>query len=94
MFYHTAHIKKKQFFLVVQMAQYASRASVALHTELYFRSRREVREGHVLMVRRNALIVLVMHYGLETPMYFPKELTSAGTACKQTMSLFRYTPVF
>merc|ERR1712226_361236 len=57
-----------------RMAQYASRASVALHTELYFRSRREIRDGHVLMVRRNALIILVMHYGLEAPMYFPKEL--------------------
>lgn len=57
-----------------RMAQYASRASVALHTELYFRSRVENRAAHVLMVRKNAIILIVMHYGLEAPMHFPKDV--------------------
>ncbi|KAL1139194.1 hypothetical protein AAG570_009253, partial [Ranatra chinensis] len=48
-----------------RMAQYAGRASVALHTHLFFRKKIEDEEGYILFVRRNALQVLVHKYGLE-----------------------------
>lgn len=37
------------------MAQYASRASVGLHTQLFFKSRNLLEQGYVLTVRKNAL---------------------------------------
>lgn len=48
-----------------RMAQYAGRASVALHTHLFFRERIENEEGYILFVRKNALQVLIPKYGLE-----------------------------
>lgn len=48
-----------------RMAQYAGRASVALHTQLFFRNRRVDEEAYVLFVRKNALQVLIPKYGLE-----------------------------
>lgn len=52
-----------------RMAQYAGRASVALNTHLFFRSRTEEVEGYVLFVRKNALQILVPKYGLEGTLY-------------------------
>ena len=37
------------------MAQYASRASVGLHTQLFFKTRNLLEQGYVLTVRKNAL---------------------------------------
>ncbi|CAL1543487.1 unnamed protein product [Lymnaea stagnalis] len=48
-----------------KMAQYAGRASVNLHTHLFFKTRIQDEEGHVLFVRKNALQVLISKYGLE-----------------------------
>lgn len=48
-----------------RMAQYAGRASVALHTHLFFRDRVENEEAYILFVRKNALQVLIPKYGLE-----------------------------
>ena len=39
------------------MAQYASRASVNLHTHIFFRNQRRDETGYVLFVRQNAVQV-------------------------------------
>ena len=52
-----------------KMAQYAGRASVDLHTQLFFKNREEVEEAFVLAVKKNALQVLIPHYGLEGTLY-------------------------
>ncbi|XP_041376230.1 exosome complex exonuclease RRP44-like [Gigantopelta aegis] len=48
-----------------KMAQYAGRASVNLHTQLFFKNRIQDEEGYILFVRKNALQVLIPRYGLE-----------------------------
>ncbi|XP_014254617.1 exosome complex exonuclease RRP44 [Cimex lectularius] len=48
-----------------RMAQYASRASVALHTRIFFRKKVENEEGYILFVKKNALQILIPKYGLE-----------------------------
>ena len=40
-----------------RMAQYASRASVNLHTHLFFRNKERTEEGYILFVRQNAIQV-------------------------------------
>nr|XP_018897817.1 PREDICTED: exosome complex exonuclease RRP44 [Bemisia tabaci] len=52
-----------------RMAQYAGRASVALHTHLFFRNKIQDEEGYVLFVRKNALQILIPKYGLEGTLY-------------------------
>lgn len=67
-----------------RMAQYAGRASVALHTHLFFRDRVQDEEGYILYVRKNALQVLIPKYGLEGTIY----LTPAGN--KKQEVTFKY----
>ncbi|XP_012533030.1 exosome complex exonuclease RRP44 [Monomorium pharaonis] len=52
-----------------RMAQYAGRASVALHTHIFFRNKIQDEEGYILFVRKNALQVLIPKYGLEGTLY-------------------------
>jgi exosome complex exonuclease DIS3/RRP44 len=52
-----------------KMAQYAGRASVDLHTQLFFRNRQVSEEAYVLAVKKNALQVLIPRYGLEGTLY-------------------------
>ncbi|PSN31624.1 Exosome complex exonuclease RRP44 [Blattella germanica] len=52
-----------------RMAQYAGRASVALHTHLFFREKVQDEQGYVLFVRKNALQILIPKYGLEGTLY-------------------------
>ncbi|KAK6620523.1 exosome catalytic subunit dis3 [Polyplax serrata] len=63
-----------------RMAQYAGRASVALHTHLFFRGKIQDEEGYILYVRKNALQILIPKYGLEGTLYVSgkKELDNAG----------------
>jgi exosome complex exonuclease DIS3/RRP44 len=59
-----------------KMAQYAGRASVDLHTQLFFRNRQVDEEAYILAVKKNALNVLIPKYGLEGALYlkdFPFE---------------------
>ena len=56
-----------------KMAQHAARASLALHTQLFFRERSCVEEGFVLFLKRNAIQVLIPKYGLEGNVFFDKE---------------------
>ncbi|XP_070833623.1 exosome complex exonuclease RRP44 [Chaetodon trifascialis] len=54
-----------------KMAQYAQRASVAFHTQLFFKSRGILNEeGYVLFVRKNAITVLIPKFGLEGMVFF------------------------
>ncbi|XP_039995125.1 exosome complex exonuclease RRP44 isoform X1 [Xiphias gladius] len=54
-----------------KMSQYAQRASVAFHTQLFFKSRGILNEeGFVLFVRKNAIIVLIPKFGLEGTVFF------------------------
>ena len=62
-----------------KMAQYAARASVRLHTEIFFRGKNRVEEGFVLFVHRNALQVLVPKYGIEGMMFFDGESSQTGS---------------
>ncbi|EZA55948.1 hypothetical protein DMN91_010758 [Ooceraea biroi] len=62
-----------------RMAQYAGRASVALHTHLFFRNKVQDEEGYILFVRKNALQVLIPKYGLEGTLYLNNPGTSSVT---------------
>lgn len=54
-----------------KMAQYAQRASVVFHTQLFFKSRGILNEeGFILFVRKNAIIVLIPKFGLEGTVFF------------------------
>ncbi|XP_061767682.1 exosome complex exonuclease RRP44 isoform X3 [Nerophis ophidion] len=54
-----------------KMSQYAQRASVAFHTQLFFKTRGILSEdGFVLMLRKNAIIVLIPKFGLEGTVFF------------------------
>lgn len=55
-----------------KMAQYAGRASVSLHTQLFFRNRQVDEEGYVFGVRKNALKILIPKYGLEGDLFLDK----------------------
>uniref|UniRef100_H3DI20 Exosome complex exonuclease RRP44 n=1 Tax=Tetraodon nigroviridis TaxID=99883 RepID=H3DI20_TETNG len=61
-----------------KMAQYAQRASVAFHTQLFFKSRGILNEeGFVLFVRKNAVVVLIPRFGLEGTVFFDTKDKSA-----------------
>ncbi|KAG7467108.1 hypothetical protein MATL_G00149770 [Megalops atlanticus] len=54
-----------------KMAQYAQRASVAFHTQLFFKNRGILNEdGYILFVRKNAIIILIPKFGLEGTVFF------------------------
>ncbi|XP_027903296.1 exosome complex exonuclease RRP44 homolog A [Vigna unguiculata] len=55
-------------------AQYAGRASVELHTLIYFRNRPTDTEARIVKIRSNGFFVFVPKYGIEGPIY----LTKAG----------------
>uniref|UniRef100_A0A0K2TTP1 Protein DIS3 homolog n=1 Tax=Lepeophtheirus salmonis TaxID=72036 RepID=A0A0K2TTP1_LEPSM len=55
-----------------RMAQYASRASVNLHTHVFFRNRVRDETGYTLFIRQNAIQVLIPKYGLEGTLYLPR----------------------
>jgi len=52
-----------------KMAQEAGRASVALHTQIFFKKRICDEDGYILYVRKNALQILIPKYGLEGTVY-------------------------
>ena len=54
-------------------AQYASRASVNLHTHIFFRNRKTEEEGYVLFIRQNAVQVLIPKYGIEGTLYIKSD---------------------
>ncbi|XP_030817141.1 exosome complex exonuclease RRP44 [Camarhynchus parvulus] len=57
-----------------KMAQYAQRASVAFHTQLFFKTKGVVNEdAYILFVRKNAVVVLIPKYGLEGTVFFEEK---------------------
>ena len=48
-----------------RMSQYAQRASVGLHTQMFFRNKVDNKKAYVIFARKNAVQVLIMEYGLE-----------------------------
>uniref|UniRef100_A0A8C4VHB2 Exosome complex exonuclease RRP44 n=1 Tax=Gopherus evgoodei TaxID=1825980 RepID=A0A8C4VHB2_9SAUR len=57
-----------------KMAQYAQRASVAFHTQLFFKNTGVVNEeAYILFVRKNAIVVLIPKYGLEGTVFFEEK---------------------
>lgn len=50
-------------------AQHAGRASVELHTLIFFKGREVVADARVTRVRANGLIVFVPKFGIEGPVY-------------------------
>ena len=50
--------------------QMAGRASVELHTLIFFRGKVVVTEARVIRVRENGLILFVPKFGIEAPVYF------------------------
>jgi exosome complex exonuclease DIS3/RRP44 len=65
-------------------AQLAGRASVELHTLLFFRARPSVADARVTRCKANGLVVFVPKFGLEGPLLFAKgeswELASDGAS--------------
>jgi len=51
------------------MAQYAGRASVGLHTLIYFRKGEVEEDAYIIKVRDNGIVVLVPRYGIEGIVY-------------------------
>ena len=58
-------------------SQHAGRASVELHTLVFFRKRKIVVDARVLKVRANGLIVFVPKFGIEGPVIFHEEKNDA-----------------
>ena len=50
-------------------AQHAGRASVGLHTIIFFRSRQAVEDAYIIKVKENGVVVLVPRYGIEGIVY-------------------------
>lgn len=61
-----------------KMAQHAGRASVNLHTQIFFKNRICDEEGYIMFVRKNALQVLIPKYGLEGTVYLSKKKEAQG----------------
>ncbi|CAB4038465.1 exosome complex exonuclease RRP44 isoform X3 [Paramuricea clavata] len=68
------------------MAQLASRSSVELHTQLFFKDRVVVEEAYILFVRKNALQVLIPKYGIEGNIFL-REVTSRSKFDDEESSL-------
>ncbi|RKO83298.1 hypothetical protein BDK51DRAFT_46976 [Blyttiomyces helicus] len=52
-----------------RMAQQASRSSVELYTNLFFKDKAIQEEGHVIRVMKNGFSVLIPRYGIEGYVY-------------------------
>ncbi|XVF62323.1 hypothetical protein PTKIN_Ptkin08bG0208000 [Pterospermum kingtungense] len=59
-------------------AQMASRASVELHTLIYFRKRPTDTEARIVKIRSNGFIVFVPKYGIEGPVYLTTREKGSG----------------
>ncbi|KAL3151102.1 hypothetical protein ABBQ38_012969 [Trebouxia sp. C0009 RCD-2024] len=59
-------------------AQMAGRASVELHTLIFFNNRTIVADARITRVRANGLIIFVPKYGIEGPVYLTSKDASKG----------------
>ncbi len=60
-------------------AQYAARASIALHTHLFFKNRGSIDDAFVLFVKKNALQVLIPKFGLESTIFLDDVNSDGGS---------------
>ncbi|XP_072884204.1 exosome complex exonuclease RRP44 [Hemitrygon akajei] len=57
-----------------KMAQYSQRASVAFHSQLFFKNKGIIDEvGYILFVKKNAIVVLIPKFGLEGTVFFEEK---------------------
>ena len=59
-------------------SQMAARASVELHTHIFFRKRAAETDARVIRVRANGIVVFVPKFGIEAPIVFDEEGEGAG----------------
>ncbi|CAL5222204.1 g4534 [Coccomyxa viridis] len=59
-------------------AQMAGRASVELHTLIFFKDREVIADARVTRVRANGLVVFVPKYGIEGPVYLTEKAKTAS----------------
>ena len=59
-------------------SQMAARASVELHTHIFFHKKAAETEARVIRVRANGLIVFVPKFGIEAPVLFDDEEEEGG----------------
>ncbi|KAG1650303.1 Exosome complex exonuclease RRP44 [Nymphon striatum] len=86
-----------------KMAQYAGRASVDLHTQIFFNERVMHEEAYVLFVRKNALQILIPKFGLQGNLFLDNkdsdikfiydEHEPSQTACGVKIHLFEMVVV-
>ena len=62
-------------------SQMAARASVELHTHIFFRKKAAETEARVIRVRANGLIVFVPKFGIEAPVLFDDEEEEVKRLC-------------
>eukprot|EP00252_Welwitschia_mirabilis_P011882 TRINITY_DN2640_c0_g1_i3.p1 TRINITY_DN2640_c0_g1~~TRINITY_DN2640_c0_g1_i3.p1 ORF type:complete len:401 (-),score=66.10 TRINITY_DN2640_c0_g1_i3:117-1319(-) len=64
-------------------AQMAGRASVELHTLIFFRKRPTDAEARIIKIRSNGLIVFVPKYGIEGPVYLTQKDNQSDGGVRQ-----------
>ena len=74
-------------------AQMAGRASVGLHTLIFFKDRPTVADARIIRVRTNGLIVFVPKFGIEGPVYFHSNSEEKGGDGKIQFALDDHTQV-
>lgn len=73
-------------------AQYAARASINLHTHLFFKTHGSIEEAFVLFVKKNALQVLIPKFGLESMIFFDEARADGGDSGKPTLTFVDSEP--
>lgn len=74
-------------------AQMAGRASVGLHTLIFFKDRPTIADARIIRVRTNGLIVFVPKFGIEGPVYFHSHSEEKGGDAKVRFALDDHTQV-
>jgi len=64
-----------------RMAQNASRASLQLHTQIFFKDKLIVEDGYILFIRKNAVRVLIPKFGLEGTIFLNETGSKCGGPC-------------
>ena len=68
-------------------AQMAGRASVELHTLIFFGPRKVMADARVMKVKENGLIVFVPRYGIEGPVYLTPPPSSSGKSKEEKITV-------
>lgn len=71
-------------------AQMAGRASVELHTLIFFGPRKVLADARVMRVKENGLIVFVPRYGIEGPVYFSPPASNDKGKVERVAPLYEF----